>query len=109
MSFHGPMTFSRFKERRFRILMLAPELMLGLLINPERKGDDVRCFTLDGLPDNCEIDAVSYNDERHAFALRLYHPTFDVVPEAHPIPEVTVNIKAETLRVAAERRGREFI
>ena len=86
-------------ERRYRIMAVAPELLMNLTINPQLDGDDIRALTVDGLPADVRIQAVCWSDEKRCFLFRLHSDTWDVVEECTAIPAVTVTVTAHQLRV----------
>lgn len=91
------------KDRRWRILWVSPELVMQSLF-PMRY--DVELTLVDGPPDGVKLLDVAYCWDRQAFGFRLYHPSFNEVPEGERIPTIEATFRVEK---RAERRGREFI
>ena len=92
----------RSRERRYRILSVSAELLLNALFSPRRDGDTIRVVRLEGLPEGCEVQAVMWCDLTCVFKLRLWHESFDVVPDGEMCPSIWPLCGVETLRVATD-------
>lgn len=88
------------RPRRYRILSVSPELLMDALLSPRRDGGMIRVVRMEGLPDGCEIQAVTWDDLSFCFKFRLWHESFDVVPDGHVCPPVSPLFHAENVRVA---------
>lgn len=91
------------KGRRWRVLWVSPEMVMQSLF-PMRYKVEVKL--VDGPPDGVEVSDVTYSWERQAFGFRLYHPSFDEVPEGEFSPTIEAIFTTEN---RSEHRGREFI
>lgn len=96
-------------ERRYRLLYITPELLLAVMFSPRLLSGVVCAHHLDGLPEDVVVQAVAYSEERHAFMLRLYHPSFSVSEGCCTIPEISPQVSVVDARVMPEQQGREFI
>lgn len=90
------------QERRLKIMWVTPELLVGLrFFGGNRVGDQVEWTTLD-LPADVTVQAVHYSPERDAFGFRLYHPSWDVVPDGNVIPDVRVMCQRHSVSVGID-------
>jgi hypothetical protein len=48
--------------------------------------------TIDGIPDGCTIEAVTFDFQSDCWILRLQHHSFEEVPDGHMIPTATVTV-----------------
>lgn len=87
-------------DRRLKRCYVSKELLLNFLLSPRKYDDHVEVYIVSGIPDDCTIEAVMFDFDRDAWAVRLHHPSFDAVDENHVIPSVDITIKAERVRLA---------
>lgn len=90
------------RERRYRVLSVTPELLMNALFSSRRDGSTIRVIRMEGLPDGCEIQAVTWDDLSCCFKFRLWHESFDVVPAGEMCPAIWPLCHAETLPVVEE-------
>jgi hypothetical protein len=76
------------KERRRRLLYIPAELMMNVLLFPQRDDNHLRWLTVDGVPDGVEIESVWWCENMDAFCFRLWHSSFDVVEVGAVIPQI---------------------
>src|SRR5262245_20569007 len=98
------------RERRFKTMWVTPELLLNGMWGWVRDGNTVRAITIEGIPEGCEVMAVTWAGERRAFGILLYHQDFAVVEPSLLIPEIIPTFRADTLHLQEPRpMGRQFI
>ena len=96
------------RDRRYKLLGLTPDLLLRVIFLRADDGNTATVVFMDGVPSDCEVTAVHYNAECDIFILRLWHESFEIVPDGHPIPSLNPTIRSQTV-ILKEYRGREFI
>lgn len=80
------------RERRLRLLYVSADLLMNVLLSPQRQGNELRWLTVDGVPSGAEVEAVWWCEYRAAFCLRLWHESFDVVESGAEIPVIYLMI-----------------
>jgi hypothetical protein len=89
-------TFFTAPDRRYKILKVSTELLLGNLMTngiPMLLPDGrARVVSARGLPDGCRIEAVRYDEMCDQFWFRLYHESFPVLGAGYAIPEVQIEL-----------------
>ncbi len=107
--------FFKAPERRFRVLWVSPELMANAVVNLgcQFVQEYVTEGLPEGLPEGTTVQSVTYDYIRDAFGFRVYHESFDVVPDCEFPPELLVTMRVvdrgENSAPAIVQRGREFI
>lgn len=89
-------------RRRYKVVRLAPELLMNLLCSPRIAGGEVEAYTfkLDGapLPDDLAADAVVSDEMGNCLLVRLWSSTWPEV-EWDKIPTATLEVTAHQLRL----------
>lgn len=73
------------RERRCQYISISPNLMLTLLAG-WRRHDFVRLPVLAGLPDDAEVQSVTWDWQANVFQVLLYHPSWPAVPDGDYAP-----------------------
>ncbi len=76
------------RERRYRFYTVSGDTIMALLGNWWHH-DFIHLPVLKELPDGYRIDAIHASSFRDAVEMRIYHPSFDPVPEGGVIPSYT--------------------
>lgn len=84
------------RPRRYRNLWISPELLLKSLLfcRVQISESEILSFSIKGLPDGCEVQAVHYCEWKDAFCFRLWHESFDELKESQAIPDLYPEIIA---------------
>lgn len=98
--------FREKREPRYRVLDVTPELMMNVLLSPQRHACEVRSLVIEGLPNGVEIDAVFWSDECRCFRFRLWHESFDLVSLAEMIPLILPTVRVDVIRLSKEEADR---
>jgi hypothetical protein len=104
----GPREFFVPTEPRYKVLKVAPELLLDCLLSPRMvPGGMLYWLETSGIPEGCRIQAVVYDFYRDCFCFKLYHPDFPPVNPGEVLPELEVTVRRLTLDLdaASRRRG----
>jgi hypothetical protein len=89
------------KENRYKLYRMDNEQILSML-----NWDQHQFIALPitkGLPDGARIDAVNYYFDRHCFLARVYHESFDVVPNGCVIPIADEWMSIDEMVVSVEQ------
>jgi hypothetical protein len=77
------------KERRYKIVYIPHEFVFNALFFVET--DCITKPIIADLPkEGCEVVGVQYSFDHDAFAFKVYHPSFDVIPIGGEYPKVII-------------------
>jgi hypothetical protein len=97
-------------DRRLKLLRVHKDYVLALALGGARIIDDhILAVSVEGLPVDVKIDAVSYDQDRDCFVFRLWHASFDVVPDFHVLPEIEPRMTMTAIPLPTEQRGYRFL
>lgn len=101
----------RTAERRWRHLWISVDIFLGRWLGrvPLVKNGMIEAVRAEGVPDDAEVIAVRYDQDTDRFQVRLYHPSWAIVPEGCAIPDAQVTFTLDTYRIADETRGYRYL
>jgi hypothetical protein len=80
------------RERRCKLLLVTPELMADLLAFNATRGRRHFGATIQGIPDEYQIEQVDYLPDHHAFGFLIYHPSFPVADPTQEPPLLLATI-----------------
>lgn len=94
------------RDRRYKIFRASPELILQAMMPATGTSNDL--VTIEGLPDGYELCDVAYCWESRCFMFRVWHESFDIVPECCMIPAITPTVHVKRRHSDSPIRFREF-
>jgi hypothetical protein len=93
------------EDRRCKIIRVSTAFALKALGFALQPGDTQDIVVLDaGLPPGLTVQAVNYDPAWDCFVFRVWHPSFDVVPEGQPLPVVDA-VKVHVVNVDRPVKG----
>lgn len=96
-------------DRRYKIIRMEPQLIVDAILNHVQVGDVVNSITIDGIPTGARIEAMGFDSMHNRAWMRVYHPSFDEVPENGLIPLLSIKVTRQELQLKRTNRGYEFI
>lgn len=88
-------------ERRYKTLWLSADMVLNFVFTPRLLADGTAIIIkkIEGIPEGCKVQAVTYSFDRDSFGFRLYHPSFDEVEPGMEEPHAMPEFHTERMRV----------
>jgi len=79
---------SKVQERRYKMVFVNPQILLGFMQNILEKEFDTYLPDLSCLPKDSQVLEIYYDYTRHCFGFLIYSREFDIIPGKCEIPAI---------------------